>query len=306
VEQINQPTVLRSSVSRFTQEDVQSLLGIDDYIVFLKFFLKPNGKISKPMTYAEFSRRAGFASRAFPRDVCLRMRSINTLTLPKFIKAMGLTGDWKEYFTLLVQKEKSDITPRELDKIKLKLIQLRARIIHCAIRKTTIKDIALADKIFSITDLPRIFASLGSLESGATLQEISMRTKIKTEELKMILAQMQGLDLVEYIEDQKIYRGKSLHLALTEIGESSFFKHYFLRSVRQLQQQSSSFFKSDEKLFLQTSLSISSVDKLKQLKNELREMIFKFAEENEDPNGTTLVDITLGMYDPSPSPSPSQ
>jgi hypothetical protein len=31
---------------------------------------------------------------------------------------------------------------------------------------------------------------------------------------------------------------------------------------------------------------------------ELREVIFKFVEENEEPYGDTVVDITLGMFDP--------
>lgn len=92
-------------INLLTESDRQILINSADYRDFLKFFIKPHSHLPHALNYAEFSRRSGFSSRAFPRDICLGNRAINMDTLPQFIKGLGLTGDWKDFFTYLVQKD---------------------------------------------------------------------------------------------------------------------------------------------------------------------------------------------------------
>lgn len=93
-----------------------------------------------------------------------------------------------------------------------------------------------------------------------------MRTRKNPNEIRKILQQMIDVNLVEYLAINKTYRAKTIHQVVTEVGSSQFFKHFYLKSIKELQKQASNHFISDEKLFLQTSFSVSSTEKLKQLK----------------------------------------
>lgn len=150
----------RFGSNSLTQEACKCLLSFDNYRDFLKFFLKPSGEVRKPLSYAEFSRRAGFASRAFPRDVILGARSITSDTLPKFIKGMGLTGEWRDYFSLLVQKDLAKANSNELQKIETKLLRLCLRLKQGPIRTTAQKDVCYSNKVFAVPDLPRLLEPL--------------------------------------------------------------------------------------------------------------------------------------------------
>lgn len=62
-------------------------------------------KKSKPLSYAEFARRAGFSSRAFARELLIGKRRITASTFAQIAKALGLKGAWKDYFQTLVMIE---------------------------------------------------------------------------------------------------------------------------------------------------------------------------------------------------------
>lgn len=275
------------------------LLDKGEYRDFLKYFIKPHSSLLNALSYAEFSRRAGFSSRAFPRDICLGTRAINLETLPKFIRGLGLTGDWKEYFTILVQKEINSTLLQDKNKAEKKLESLKQRLLSGRTRINKINDLNLANRAYAIPELPRIFAALGSVDKGSTIDEISLRLKIKTEELRPRLQAMEKLGFVQFNESTCSFLPQTHHHTLSQVGGSDFFKYHFIQSTQSLLAQAKNSFISDTKLFLQTSFSVSSEDKLKQLKSEMRELIFKFVDENEDSNGTIVVDLALGMFDPT-------
>jgi uncharacterized protein (TIGR02147 family) len=290
-----------SLLSQLTPQDLEKLLSLSDYRGFLRYFLKPHSPLKQPLSYAEFSRRAGFASRAFPRDVCNGNRSINADTLPKFMRALGLTGDWKEYFISLVLSESEQSSTSESAKLSQKLDRLKNRLQKGNGRSSKVRDTSFADRVFAIPELPRIFSALGPINQGSPLKEIARRLKLPEELLSKRLEQMQKLGLVVFNESTCTFHGQSSHQVVTDVGSSEFFKHFFLRSVQNVQTQASKSFKSESKLFLQTSVSVSSTEKVRQLKKELRELIFKFAEDNEDPSGEVVIDLTVAMFDPSES-----
>lgn len=279
----------------------EALLSVEGPVEFLRFFIKPFSPHSRAFSYAEFSRRAGFSSRSFPREVCLGRRSINFENVSQFIRAMGLTGEWKEFFQNLVQLSDDRLTVAERNKIKARQFKLNAKLQKTKVRTTKKDDQKFADQVFAINDLPRIFASLGKVDVGESLEEISKRTRIKSESLLQQLNLMVKLNLVTFNRKTQKYLPMSIHHAVVGAGQSHFFRHYYIKGLHDAELQARKYFASDEKLFLQASFSVRDQAHLKQLKNELREIVFKFIEDNEDSEGSLIADLNVGLFDPSQS-----
>src|SRR5271156_3519556 len=72
---------------------------------FLKSAFAIWQRTGKPMSYGSFARRAGLSSRSFPRDVMMGEKRVTTRSLPGFVRALGLKGDLKILFSLLVARD---------------------------------------------------------------------------------------------------------------------------------------------------------------------------------------------------------
>ena len=266
------------------------LIESKNYRDFIRSALEKNGFRGTRTNYAAFARKSGFSSRSYPRDVLAKKKRITLASLPKFIRGLGLTGDSKEYFQFLVAFEEHDIRPDlSKEQILKKLLTLRERI------RSQKKVIQLSVQGYENYERwQRVFAGLGSLEEGASLEEIQVRTKYSKATCLEILNQMQDHKIINHDLGTNRYYVTTLNFHIPGVNKSSHMQMHFKQLLTSADAHMKDTFESGEFLFFE---SLFSVDKarLPELKTELRKVLLDFVENSENSSGMNLVRIFTVM-----------
>jgi hypothetical protein len=157
-----------------TPHDVLHLIEAGSYREFLKRAFAKRRRFS----YAAFARRAGIASRSFPRDVVLGKKRLSLESATRFAAALDLHGDLQDYFLTLValEEERARIPPlRTPATLKATLSKLHARLRAKAAKCGVDGRAAL----YGSRHWLEVYAALGTPERGASLSEIMGRTGLK-------------------------------------------------------------------------------------------------------------------------------
>ena len=140
-----------------------------------------------------------------------------------------------------------------------------------------------------------IYAVLGQPDLGATLEEISVKTGLSPAKCQTVLAEMVDQHLVRIGAEGRFIANQS-HLSFSGFGGDDFVGHYFRESLRDVARWVEADFKSTKKLFSNSVVSIDS-RRAAEFKEELRDLVDRFAERAEDPNGDRLdrLVVAFGM-----------
>lgn len=266
-----------------------------NYREFLAAALKTAAKGQRPMSYAEFSRRAGFASRSYPADVLKGNRRITPATLPQFAKGLRLKGLWKEYFALLVAQEEADVNIDRLSSsvIQQKLERLRERI---STADATRAASATPAKFYERRGWLEVYAALGKVDRGATLSEIETRTGFSNEKCQKILSAMAMAGVVQPQSER--FLPCSRHVIFAQLGGETFFQQHFLDLLRDMESAArSEGFQSKENLFFTSVFSVRK-KRVLELRERLRDLLLEFADTSEEAEGDGIAKICLGFQVP--------
>ena len=174
---------------------LEILTSAEDYRSFLGKALGPSAREGR-VSYASFARKAGFASRSYPRDVISGRRRITTKTLHAFVRGFGLSGDAKAYFTWLVALNEPEVNTQGLDvaEIREKLTRLKSRLGKRAVDLPANR----AEALFRSAQWLEVYASLGTLEEGSDLARICAVTKLPEVTTRRVLEAMCAQGLAQY------------------------------------------------------------------------------------------------------------
>ena len=272
-----------------TAEAPMPLLQAKTYREFLAAAFQELQAREAKFSFALFSRRAGFASRSYPRDVLAGKRRISAATLPSFIRGLGLEGDRKEYFTLLVAIEEEDCNPDRLtpEKLRRKLERLRSR----AEGRSSIPLEGI--DFYRRQTWLYIYASLGSAEDGATIEQISRRTRLARGSLRPELAAMEKLGILRAAGGR--YFSRDHHLIFRDQGGSSFFRQHYLSSLVDAIQDATQRFDTRDRLFLNSVLSVREAD-LPRLREKLRQLLEGFIDSSANDEGDRLANLSIAFW----------
>ena len=249
---------------------------------------------NKSLTYTRFSKSAGFASRSFPKDVIQGYRRITAKSLPGFVRAMKLSGDLKTFFNCLVMLDEEDLNPSALTEAQIKenLEKLKNRIrLKLASAKQPISQSA-----YRIKHCADVFAALGTAETGASLAEIVKRTRLLERDVLKTLSEMIEITACRYDAVLDRYFSESPHLIYQEIGKDQFFKDTFLESLKDVKTSATLDFARDDRLFFSSSFSVDQ-KKLLKFKQELRDLMIRFIDHAENPNGDTVAKCMVSLIE---------
>jgi len=265
------------------------LVNVKNYREFITVKMKGH-EGARQLTWAELSRRAGFSSRSYPSDVVSGHRRITATSLPGFIKGLGLKGDLKTLFTLLVsQEEDLEIVGVAQDNIARNLEKVRERLLSRFENRET------SDRVYSQRYWLEVYAALGSPSEGATLSEVAGKTKLPREECLRVLEKMEAAGLVRLDYQNKHFIAVENHIAFDKLGESDFFRKHFINSLQELSRQATpESFKKQDRLFLTSVFSISQ-HRATEFKKELRELIVRFVDSSENAKGDSIAKVVVGF-----------
>jgi len=269
------------------------LLRVKTYREFLASSLTQVKTGKRPVSYAELSRRAGFSSRSYPGDVIKGLRRITPATLPLFVKGLRLKGKWKNYFTLLVASEEQDINTDRMTtgEIQEKLEFLRTRILNF----TTKPSVATPKLFYERRGWLEVYASLGTVEKGATLKEILARTGLLRLECEIIVKSMLESEVAELDDTNQRYRPCAPHVIFDRLGGENFFQAHYLAMLEEIQRAAKGpNFKKEENLFFTSVFSVNRKD-APELKRRLRELMHEFADVSETAEGNAIAKLCVSL-----------
>jgi uncharacterized protein (TIGR02147 family) len=277
------------------------LLEAQDFKAFLRLFFRSSTaekddstRHPKPITYAEFSRRAGFSSRSYILDVLEGRKPLGSAVMEKIARGLGLTSLWREYFRLLLAHSKSsdsETFQRNLDSIRKKLSK-RSRISLIPPGKNQSKFSPLIR-----TELPRIYAACGSEIDGASLAEVLARTRGEVEITESVLQKLESLGLLEKKGDR--YYPRYAHLAFERFESENFFREDYLANLEVAKKRLDSGARlRRSSLFFSSTVCVKH-SRMGEFSDRLRDLLHDFVSDVEASDGDCIADIVLGFSDNS-------
>lgn len=285
-------------MKNFNNEFVTSLLNSKDYRNFLaKFFDKDRGqKMSsqKPLSYADFARRAGFSSRSFIRDVINGSKRVNLNNFEKICSGLKLTADLKDYFKALVAVEELDFANQfKIDpylNLEKQSSKLKKSLALKRIDKTSPQH--ELRKLLLHSSVPLVFAASGTSEKGASFEEVKKKCKLENSAIEKALKELIRLELLSVREGR--YYPCSVHVAIERLGGDEFFKIDFERSLSNLRKSFHDNPQHDLSLFLSSTFSVQEKN-LPKLKESLNKLLINFINQYEEAEGDSLVNLVVGL-----------
>ncbi len=270
------------------------MLKASGYREFLPaFFVDPSTKRGpirspKPLSYAEASRRAGFASRSFLRDVVGGRKSLSLASLERTSRALSLTGNWKRYFTALVLASLDGPGKHETKLQRLREQLARPATVELEISSSKRREI----RNYLSNSVPVVFAACGSIAEGASEREISARTGLGMVVIGRALTQLMALNLIQ-AKNERFYPLNS-HLALSKLGGDSFFRADYAGALKRTAERFRVSAEDGKSLFFLSSFSVDR-ERLPALNQRLRELMLEFVNEVETPSGDGVAELVLGV-----------
>lgn len=267
------------------------LLKAPSYRAFLGAYFEASRSGGARLSYSAFARKAGFAARSYPRDVVAGHKRITARSLPRFLKALGLKGELRNYFTLLVALEEPELNPEnhEAAEIRTRLERIRKRY---SARDESAR--MQTREVYGRRGWLEVFASLGSRDEGASVDEILARCHMPREDCARVLGELTALGVARFEPDSGRYKPDNAHLIFEGLGGDAYFKDFFASSVHHIAFDARHRFKNEDRLFLSSVFSVRR-QRLPALKKELRELLTRFVDGSEDPQGDGLARLAVGL-----------
>lgn len=274
--------------------DVQKLLlGAKNYHHFLDEMFSRLKKESPQFSYAAFARKAGMSSRSFPRDVALGQKGLTLSSAKAFSTALGLRGRLNTFFMLLVERDEPSLRgPKATeDSINARLGEMRESLLSQDVRKTN----QSAQEIFKSIQWLKIYSASGKIGVGATLAEISHRTKMSSNELQDHMNDMLQKQILSWDGRTKRYCPLHSYQIFEDLKADDFFRNWYLQSLAEAKAKVDKDFASDKQLFFTSMFSVRS-EKMTEFRKELRDVLQRFSEDSEDAEGDSLAKMVVGFY----------
>ncbi len=280
---------------RYAIESSQAarLLAVGNYREFIETLIGIRKAAStRNYGYADVARAGGFSARSFPRDVAKGTKRISPASLTPFVLGLRLSGDWAEYFKLLVQIEETDCRDRVQEPAKLQrmLDNLTKRLRQ---RQLPVRSTVATKDMFYAYQVPFVYAALGSFETGATVSQIRQRTNLESSVVIPILKQLVGSGIVSKVENT--YFALESHLNLTGWPADEIYKSFYFHILAQAALNARVKFASENQLFFSSCFSVSAKN-LPRLKEELRSLLLRFIDASEVADGDKVISVATSMF----------
>ncbi len=267
----------------------ERLVNARNFRDFIKLVLIIRSTDQKRFSYADLARKAGFSSRSFPREVVMGKKTLTLESLKKMSAGLDLSRDLIQYFTYLVELEiESCRGPgKTISSVEKSLMNLKSRIVQKESDLLNKKD-----SPFSSLFLPKVFAALGSEINGASTAEVKRRTSLSEETILTSLKSLEDIGLV--IRKGIRFYPQVTHPSIQNLNSETLFKSYFKENLNHISNELDADYGKSHSLFFNSCFLIS-VKEVTRLKEELRELLLKYVDENESPNGDKVLSLTCAL-----------
>ena len=261
------------------------ILDARDYREFILRVLEAGGQ-GRP-NFAEVARRAGFASRSFPRDVVVGTKRLTLRSLAPFARGLRLNGELRQYFELLVACTEPQVNQNKLSAttIDQRLARLKQKILTQTQPHTI-------EPFYEFSEWLDLYAASGT---GATAETIALRSQVPLERCRLHLPELVRRGLLSEDSATGKFSPCAPNLVFDRLGKDHSFRAHYFASLTEARGRAEREFDSPENLFLNSSFSIAQ-DRVVEFRQELRSVLLKYVEEFEDGKGDRLAKLTVAFW----------
>jgi hypothetical protein len=273
----------------FDHASLPPLLDAKDSREFLKAALELIYAPKRP-NLADFSRRAGFASRSYLQEFLTGRKGLSRDGLLRFQQALRLPKPYLQYLELLAGEDFPELksTRPGAESLTSRKAKIRAR----AKDHVTMAGAPRA-RVFSRSGVLRAYAALGSEEGGASLSEVVRRSKLGPAQAAAALAELERENALR--KDGDRFYANANALDFLGLKDRQTVASLSADVMRELQRNSAALTESEQNLFFYSALSMRQ-SKLVTFKAKVREALLEALDQHQDDEGEAVVQVFLGAW----------
>jgi hypothetical protein len=245
-----------------------------------------DGKIN----LSALSRRAGFSSRSYIREVLDGKKRLALQSLPRFVRAFRLNKTAEALLACLVALEEQDANIEGLSRSQL---QEQAESLRQKLRRRDGETKHRRDAFSFGPQAVSIFAALGSPEKGADLAQIQSRSGVDEATCGLVLGELLRKGVIENRNDR--YFVSDVNLDLSGLGKDLAFERLFGNVLNDLSKNYRKKLGSNEELLFYTAFSIRK-DRLPEMKKRFRELLLEMIDTEQQDDGDAVVRSVFALY----------
>jgi hypothetical protein len=267
---------------------LNELLNAEDPRSFLKKALLLRSGKSGKVNLSEFSRHAGFSSRSFLSEYLAGRKGLSADSLQRIKSGLSLPRHYGLYFQLLVLREQPELSRQRNLNPEVELKALKQRMANGPALHPKLNH---AKPVISKRQALRVYASLGSTESGASVFEIVNKTGLDMKTVQDSLELLVKQGLVEFKQNR--FFAEESKLDFFDFSESELAT--LTKDITgEIGRQASDLTQSAEDLVFYSVLSVNKAD-LPELKEKLRSAVISVMDEfqRDEGNATEQIFVCL-------------
>lgn len=237
--------------------------------------------------YAELARVMGFASRSFVRQLSLGEKAPNLSNHQRIALGLRLSSEASEFFSLMIEKESYGPSVHLEKRVENAELKLR-RSLEKNIRRVRKTDPVPFEK------WPFIYASLGTIHQGRSLNEIVKISGQEEPVVSEILSYLVKKNIVDWDEKLNRYFPKEDLIEIGELGNSRILKSLFKQTSMEALRRVDYDMSQNDSLFHSSVFSVRR-DQMPNLTRDLQKLLAQYAASAEDSNGEQLAVLSAAM-----------
>lgn len=268
-----------------TKKDFLFLLSSENYCVFLKRYFSIIIKDGKYSSISHISRVAGFKSRSTISDLLGGRREISPEVWGILKKLILLPKEYIELIEAMIHKQhpkKFRARNPHLSDLKIKSLKEKINEIYF------IDELIIDSEFFYKHNLATFYAALGG-DQGSSIYEVSKRTKKTKFETRNAMNQLISLGIV--IENNEKYKANAHCLKFSALNGENYIE-YISSHFQKISEKAKKRMNNPDHFFSISAFSMD-IEKTVELKQEINELIDRFIEKNEKPEGNRV--FTMGF-----------
>lgn len=272
----------------------EKVIQAESYRLFIREALDILRQKRRGFSLTTFAQKAGLGSRGFILDVINGKKRLTARSAPKVIKGLGLDGKLKNLFLALIDQAEPDLSlsftsPNERE---ARIARMKAELISQVKQESSVDRISAASLYGDINFL-MVYSALGSIESGATLEQICARSNLSKRIVLPILEKMQIEKILQV--DGFQYKAINSHIVFEKLGNNQEFKNVFLETLKIVRERAVEGMQRENELFFHSVVSINK-NQLPELKSVLRTRVTEFVHENQFDDGDHVAIVQLAFF----------
>lgn len=274
------------------------LLLAPSYRDFLKLFFNREKAARNPkkISYAEFALRSNFASKSYMNDVIAGRKRLTPGAFDKVVLGLGLTATWADYLKSLAALEEDEFCSVKKDRAyyQNQVLKLKKQILRSLSSKEIPSQDRQAQKVFLTPEFPQIYASLGDVGIGESLEGILKKSRLPEKQVSQALNELESIGILRFDSKNQRYIPLSVSIEAYGLKSSDFFKNDFFRAMDKAKSRFKTQANTQEALFMTQSFSLDS-RQLTLLRAQLAQVIESFAAQSETAEGDCIAEICISL-----------